>query len=59
MKTRAYRDRLKGHHDVILNISSPHGPNAGILYSISKDGNLLKIGILRVWDLFQHTIISK
>ena len=39
MKVRAYRDRLKGHNDVILDIYSPHGPSAGTLYSISKDGN--------------------
>jgi len=38
MKIRGYRDRLQGHNDVILAISSPFGPTTGILHSISKDG---------------------
>ncbi len=38
MKLRAYKDRLKGHKDVILEIKSPYGPETGVLYSISKDG---------------------
>jgi len=38
MKPRAFKDRLKGHRDVILEINSPYGANTGILYSISKDG---------------------
>jgi hypothetical protein len=38
VKTRAFKDRLKGHKDGILNLYSPDGFNSGILYSASKDG---------------------
>ena len=37
-KSRAYKDRLKGHQDAVICLGSPFGPNAEILYSVSKDG---------------------
>ena len=38
VKTRAFKDRLKGHKDGVLTLFSPEGPHSGILYSASKDG---------------------
>jgi len=38
VKSRAFKDRLKGHKDGILNIFSPYGPTSNLLLSSSKDG---------------------
>ena len=38
VKTRAYKDLLKGHKDAIIGLLSPYGPLAGFLYSASADG---------------------
>jgi len=38
VKTRAFKDRLKGHKDTIIALNSPHGPTGGMLFSASKDG---------------------
>lgn len=40
MKPRAFKDRLKGHKDVVLDINAPYGFVTGILYSVSKDGKI-------------------
>jgi WD40 repeat protein len=45
LKSRAYRDRLKGHKDSILYVYSPDGPEGGLLFSGSADRTV------RVWDL--------
>jgi len=39
-KSRAFKDRLKGHKDAIIKLSAPHGPNSSLLLSASKDGNI-------------------
>ena len=38
IKTRAFKDRLKGHKDQIIALYSPDGENGGLLLSTSKDG---------------------
>lgn len=38
VKTKAFKDKLKGHKDGILNLNAPDGPNSGVLYSVSNDG---------------------
>jgi hypothetical protein len=38
VKTRAFKDRLKGHKDTIISLNSPHGHAGGMLFSASKDG---------------------
>ena len=42
MKPIPYKDMLKGHKDVILEMRSPYGSESGVLFSISKDGTLIK-----------------
>ena len=37
-KSKAYKDRLRGHKDSIIKITSPAGSTSGILYSASKNG---------------------
>lgn len=39
-KSRAFKDRLKGHKDAIIKLAAPHGPNSSLLLSASKDGNI-------------------
>lgn len=43
VKTRAFKDRLKGHKDGVITLFSPEGPNSGWLYSASKDGCIRSI----------------
>ena len=40
VKTKAFKDRLKGHKDVIVEIFSPNGPKGGLLWTGSKEGSL-------------------
>ena len=49
IKSRAYKDRLKGHKDTILVLFSPNGPDGHILVSGSADG------VVRAWDLKART----
>jgi F-box and WD-40 domain protein 1/11/F-box/WD-40 domain protein 7 len=49
IKSRAYKDRLKGHKDTIQILFSPDGPDGQILVSGSADG------IIRAWDLKNRT----
>ncbi|OMJ92964.1 hypothetical protein SteCoe_4185 [Stentor coeruleus] len=49
IKSRAYKDRLKGHKDTILILHSPDGPEGHLLVSGSADG------IIRAWDLKART----
>ena len=49
IKSRAYKDRLKGHKDSILVLFSPDGPDGHILVSGSADG------VVRAWDLKGRT----
>ena len=46
VKSRAFKDRLKGHRDAVIALHSPEGPNAGILVSASKDGGVRGIKII-------------
>lgn len=39
-KSRAFKDRLKGHKDTIIALSSPQGSLGGLLLSASKDGQI-------------------
>ena len=43
VKTRAFKDRLKGHKDGVITLFSPEGPTSGWLYSASKDGCIRSI----------------
>lgn len=38
IKTKAFKDRLRGHKDGIITLYSPEGPQSGMLLSASKDG---------------------
>lgn len=53
VKSRAFKDRLKGHKDGVISLYSPEGINGGILYSASKDR------CIRVWDLINRKITIK
>ena len=48
LKSRAYKDRLKGHKDTIIYLHSPQGPEGGLLYSGSADF------AFRAWDLVKR-----
>ena len=37
VKSRAFKDRLKGHKESVLSLFSPYGEQGHMLYSISKD----------------------
>jgi len=52
-KSRAYKDRLKGHKDRILSLFSPDGEEGHILVSGSADG------IVRGWDLKARSVRFK
>ncbi len=53
VKSRAFKDRLKGHKESVITLYSPYGDDGHMLYSISKDGSvrgtsaLMKAGISR------------
>lgn len=53
LKSRAYKDRLKGHKDTIIYLQSPEGADGGKLYSGSADC------AFRVWDLVERCTIFK
>ncbi|CAG9334759.1 unnamed protein product [Blepharisma stoltei] len=53
VKSRAYKDRLKGHKETILSLFSPDGPLGNILVSASADG------IIRGWDLIGRSVRFK
>jgi hypothetical protein len=38
VKSRAFKDRLKGHKDAVICLCSPKGPSGSTLFSASKDG---------------------
>jgi hypothetical protein len=37
VKSRAFKDRLKGHKESVISLHSPYGEQGHMLYSISKD----------------------
>ncbi len=37
-KSKAFKDKLRGHKDGVLKIYAPYGPDSGLLLSASKDG---------------------
>lgn len=45
VKSRAFKDRLKGHKESVISLYSPYGNEGHMLYSISRDGSM------RGWDL--------
>jgi hypothetical protein len=40
VKSRAFKDRLKGHKESVISLFSPFGEVGHMLYSISKDGSV-------------------
>lgn len=40
VKSRAFKDRLKGHKESVIALFSPYGEDGHMLYSISKDGSV-------------------
>lgn len=40
VKSRAFKDRLKGHKESVITLFSPFGEAGHLLYSISKDGSV-------------------
>lgn len=52
-KSRAYKERLKGHKDGLVKVYSPDGPDSRLLISASKDG------CIRAWDLIERKITIK
>lgn len=38
VKSRSYKDKLKGHRDGLLKVFSPYGVDSGMLLSASSDG---------------------
>jgi len=52
VKSRAFKDRLKGHKDAIISLHS-NSFDSNMLYSASKDG------CIRTWDLIERKIIIK
>lgn len=40
VKSRAFKDRLKGHKESVLALYSPYGEAGYLLYSASKDGSV-------------------
>lgn len=51
VKSRAFKDRLKGHKESVITLFSPFKEAGHMLYSISKDGSvrgktpITKVGI--------------
>ncbi|EGR31452.1 myosin heavy chain kinase, putative [Ichthyophthirius multifiliis] len=52
-KSKAYKDKLKGHQDGVIKMYAPYGPESGLLLSVSKDG------CIRAWDLIERKITTK
>lgn len=40
VKSKAFKDRLKGHKESVIALYSPYGEHGHMLYSISKDGSV-------------------
>lgn len=40
VKSRAFKDRLKGHKESVITLFSPFKETGHMLYSISKDGSV-------------------
>ncbi len=40
VKSRAFKDRLKGHKESVITLFSPYAEAGHMLYSISKDGSV-------------------
>jgi hypothetical protein len=53
VKSRAFKDRLKGHKEAIIALCSPYGREGYLLLSASKDGSI------RAWDLVKRTITNR
>ena len=53
LKSRAYRERLRGHKDTVLNLYAPDGPEGHILLSGAADG------VVRAWDLKGRSVLFK
>ena len=51
VKSRAFKDRLKGHKESVISLFSPYGEQGHMLYSISRDRSvrglhlIIKVGI--------------
>ena len=52
-KSRAFKDRLKGHKESVISLFSPYGDEGHMLYSASRDGSM------RGWDLAKREITIK
>lgn len=52
-KSRAFKDRLKGHKESVISLFSPFGDEGHMLYSVSRDGSM------RGWDLAKREITLK
>ena len=52
-KSRAFKDRLKGHKESVIALYSPYGDDGHMLYSVSRDGSM------RGWDLAKREITLK
>ena len=49
VKSRAFKDRLKGHKESVISLFSPYGEQGHMLYSISKDRSVR--GILDIIEV--------
>ena len=60
VKSRAFKDRLKGHKESVLSLFSPYGEAGHMLYSISKDRSVRgKKYFDSGWDLAKREITIK
>ena len=67
IKTRAFKDRLKGHKDTVICLYSPDGPKGGTLMTSSKEGCIRGLIIFYIvvteflieWDLIERKVINK
>lgn len=53
VKTKAFKDRLKGHRDAVITLFSPSGADSAKLLSASKDGSIRGINSI----LYQYSNI--